>query len=78
MILETKNVIMNLDELIRNDRDWSVSRICSTITQIYIKFENIIGLQLRCLFYINNIQIIILMLKVQNIYQIHYNIILHY
>ena len=52
MILETTNVIMNLDELIRNDRDWSVSRICWIITPIYIKFENIIELHLRRLFFI--------------------------
>ena len=54
MILETTNVMMNLDELISNDRDWSVSRICSIITPIYIKFENIIELQLESLFYIKN------------------------
>ena len=53
MILETTNVIMTLDELI-NDRDWSVSIICSIITPIYIKFENIIELQLESLFYIKN------------------------
>ena len=55
MILETTNVIMTLDDLIRNDRDWSDFIICSIITPIYIKFENIIELQLESLFYINNI-----------------------
>ena len=54
MILETTNVIMNLGGLLRNDRDRSVFRICSIITAIYIKFENIIDLQLKCLFYIKN------------------------
>ena len=54
MILETANVIMNLDGLIRNYRDRSVFRICSIITPIYIKFENIIELQLESLFYIKN------------------------
>ena len=54
MILETTNVIMNLGELLRNDRDRSVSRICSIITPIYIKFENIIELQLEGLFNIKN------------------------
>ena len=54
MILETTNVIMDLDELIRNDRDRSVFRICSIITPIYIKFENIIELQFESLFLIKN------------------------
>ena len=52
MILETKNVIMNLDELISNDRDRSAFRICSIITPIYIKFESIIELKLESLFVI--------------------------
>ena len=89
MILETTNVMMNLDELIEmeneleeedeeeeeeeedddddneeeeeeeanlfnNDKNMSDFRICSIITPIYIKFENIIELQLDCLFYIKN------------------------
>ena len=54
MILETTNVIMNLGGLLRNDRDRSVFRICSIITPIYIKFENIIKLQLEGLFNIKN------------------------
>ena len=52
MILETTNVIMNLGGLFRNDRDRSNFRMCSIITPIYIKFENIIKLQLESLFYI--------------------------
>ena len=52
MILETANVIMNLGGLFRNDRDRSNFRMCSIITPIYIKFENIIELHLRRLFFI--------------------------
>ena len=54
MILETTNVLMDLDELIIKYRDNSVFRIFSIITPIFIKFENIIELQLESLFYIKN------------------------
>ena len=54
MILDSTNVIMNLDNLFKNDRDGlnrSVFRICSTITSNY---SNISELQLERLFYIKN------------------------
>ena len=54
MILETTNVIMTLDKIIRSDRDRSDFRMCSIITPIYIKFENIIELHLTRLFFIKN------------------------
>ena len=42
------------DNLFNNDKNMSDFRICSIITPIYIKFENIIELQLESLFYIKN------------------------